>query len=180
MFNKWLVRPQTVPNGPKRFQQPTTSSSFSFLLSPGSAGPALGLAIDDHSRKFPSFCKQLIHWLPEKMLPASPEGCPLGELLQTSDFDALAHAKIWTFFPVGPQRDACEVLESMLDPTGPMHIGCDPARCYGVLLRALTLFPIEHIPRCKNCASAGSEMQSQWILRCEPHVNADASIARAL
>ena len=126
-------------------------------------------------------CRQLLMRIPAHLLPESQQ-CPLARALQATSLseDEILQLPCWTFLPVGPQRDACEVLEMCFDPAGPMHISCNSGECYGALLRNLTLFPIEHRLHCNHCAYTHEEMQSQCLLRVEPHVNAEASISLSL
>ena len=54
--------------------------------------------------------------------------------------------------PVGPQRDACHVLEICLDPTSPTHSSCDRGDCYGALLQSVTSFEAKHELDCLACS----------------------------
>ena len=82
--------------------------------------------------------------------------------------------------PVGPQRDACHVLEICFDPEGPMHSSCDTGDCYGALLQGLTSFEAKQELRCKGCSYNTHKAQKQCVLRVEPHGDAEKSIRASL
>ena len=126
-------------------------------------------------------CRQLLFRLPTHLLPQSQE-CPLARALQPEPFSQndVKQWPCWTFLPLGPQRDACEVLEMCLDPTSPLHNSCDHTVCYGALLQNLTAHNIERHLQCKHCAYVDEQVQKQCILRVDPQTNVQTSILASL
>ena len=82
--------------------------------------------------------------------------------------------------PVGPQRDACHVLEICFDPESPMHSSCDRKDCYGALFQRLTSFQAKQELRCKGCPYTSLKSQKQCVLHVEPHGDAENSIRDSL
>ena len=82
--------------------------------------------------------------------------------------------------PVGPQRDACSVLEICFDPTSPMHSSCDRGDCYGALLQSLTSFEAKHRVGCLACSYNSQQSPKQCVLRVEPNGDAENSIRSSL
>ena len=78
--------------------------------------------------------------------------------------------------PVGPQRDACHVLEICFDPTSPMHSSCERHNCYGALLQSLTSFEAKQEIRCRGCSYNTQESQKHCVLHVEPNGDAENSI----
>ena len=75
--------------------------------------------------------------------------------------------------PVGPQRDACHVLEICFDPTSPTHSSCDRGDCYGALLQSVTSFEAKHELDCLACSYNSQQSPKQCVLHVEP--NGDAA-----
>ena len=86
----------------------------------------------------------------------------------------------WTFLPTGEQRDACEVLEMCLDPSSALHCSCDQGKCYGALLHRLTAHKVKRRHQRDHCSYFDGKVQPQCILRVEPHVAIQTSIATSL
>ena len=126
-------------------------------------------------------CRQLLSRIPSHLLPHSQQ-CPLAAALQADFFDreAVRRWPCWMMLPIGPQRDACEVLEMCFDPNSVLHNSCARTACYGVLLQRLTSHQIDRHHHCNHCAYASEKLQSQCILRAESRVNAQNSILAPL
>ena len=126
-------------------------------------------------------CRSLLLRIPSHVLPASTQ-CPLARTLRPQSLreDDIDQWPCWSFIPIGPQRDACEVLEMCFDPAAPLHSSCVASECYGAVFRKLTSFSIERQLNCNHCAYAHRESQTQCFLRVEPHINTETSICLSL
>ena len=126
-------------------------------------------------------CRQLLLRIPDDLLPKS-QRCPLSLALrdQACTRKMMARWDCWNYLPIGPQRDACQILEMCLDSAGPMHSSCGSGDCYGALLRQLTSFEIVRELLCDHCPHVSHEAQTQCLLRVEPESSTQASISLAL
>ena len=126
-------------------------------------------------------CRQLLSRIPSHLLPQSHQ-CPLARALQAEVFseEDVKQWPCWTVLPLGPQRDASEVLEMWFDIESPLHRSCDHTTCYGVFFNSLLSHKIERHLQCTHCAYADVEEQAQCILRTEPQGNAQNSILTSL
>ena len=75
-------------------------------------------------------CRQVISRLPSHLLPKS-QRCPLAVPLRQQTFTAeeIEQWVCWNCLPVGPQRDACHILEMCFDDRGLMHSSCTARVC---------------------------------------------------
>ena len=89
------------------------------------------------------------------------QSCPLAIGLQQRIFTAEEMKKwdCWNFLPIGPQRDACHILEICVDDTGPMHKSCEEGNCYAALFRHMTSFEMVRELLCKQFSSFNSNMR---------------------
>ena len=125
--------------------------------------------------------RQLVLRIPSHLLPNSLQ-CPLARALQSEHFneEQVKQWPCWTVLPIGPQRDASEVLEMWLDVESPLHKSCDPTTCYGAFFQKLLVHKVERHLQCIHCANCSLEEQTQCIFRSEPQSNAQDSILNSL
>ena len=126
-------------------------------------------------------CRQMLLRIPSDMRPKC-DGCPLAPALRQQSFTRadILQWPCWKFLPVGPQRDACQILEMCLDDKHPMHKSCDNGDCYATLFRKLTSFEMTRELLCDGCTYTNQECNTQCILRAEPRGNAESSIQTSL
>ena len=96
-------------------------------------------------------CRQVLSRLPSHLLPKS-QRCPLAVPLRQQTFteEEISQWACWNYLPVGPQRDACHILETCFDDAGPMHSSCTAADCYGALFRSLTSLELVRVCLCES------------------------------
>ena len=88
-------------------------------------------------------CRQLLARIPAELRPAVSQRCPLAQALRRSascSAEDIREWPCWNAFPVGPQRDACEVLEMCFDPSSAVHADCaqDDWASFSGILQPLT------------------------------------------
>lgn len=124
-------------------------------------------------------CRQLLARIPAALRPVVSQRCPLAQALQRSTpcsaEDILAWT-CWSAFPVGSQRDACEVLEMLFDPSSAVHADCSEDDCYGVVFSNLTRFDVERRLSCCHCAYRSVDRQPECVLRLQPFAHFGASL----
>ena len=126
-------------------------------------------------------CKQILARIPSHLLPQS-DTCPLSVPLRQQSFsrEDIAAWRCWMTLPVGPQRDACRVLEICFDPTSPTRSSCDRGDCYGALLQSVTSFEAKQELGCLACSYNSQQSQKQCVLHVEPNGDAENSIRSSL
>ena len=128
-------------------------------------------------------CRQLLARIPAELRPAVSQRCPLAQALGRSascSAEDIRDWACWKAFPVGPQRDACEVLEMLFDPESAVHADCAQDDCYGVIFRNLTALEVERHLSCCHCAYTSQETQPDCVLRLQPLADFGASMAAFL
>ena len=128
-------------------------------------------------------CRQLVARIPPELRPAVSQRCPLAQALQRSTSCSAVDIRnwaCWNALPVGPQRDACEILELCFDPSSAMHADCAWDDCYGVIFRNLTAFDVTRHFSCCHCEHTSQETQPDCVLRLEPLANLGASMGAFL
>ena len=127
--------------------------------------------------------RQMLLRIPSDLLPKS-QRCPLAVPLKQRAFSKrdVQQWDCWKYLAVGPQRDACHVLEMCLDERSDMHCNCDATECYATILRNITTFELTRTTVCDNsdCTYSHQDPQIQSILRVEPVGHAQDSIQASL
>ena len=91
-------------------------------------------------------CRQLLARIPAELRPVASERCPLAQALRCAtpcSAEDIRDWACWNAFPVGPQRDACKVLEMCFDPGSAVRADCEQEDCYGVAFKNLTAIEVE-------------------------------------